>query len=185
MELVNTKDDWDEAMARLLAFFSALEIGGVEHRTRLAMRILDEARRRQAQTPELAPVEAAMDVAAESLEHWFGQALAESRIPPGKRVAAGLFAWRLTGAAARWPDAVLGGDPPAELKAVLSSVSTSTGPDLAISSMTPREMDYGAMEVIAQETWHQFAWTPILGAAALWTGIFFVALYVYDNFLLR
>ena len=185
MESVNTRDDWDEAAARLLAFFSALEIGGVEHRARLAIRILDEARRRHGIAPALAPVEAAMDVAAEFLEHWFTQALEGSAIPSGQRVAAGLFAWRLTGAAARWPDAVLGGDPPAELQAVLASVSTSTGPDLAISSMTPREMDYGAMEVIAQETWHQFAWTPILGAAALWTGIFFVALYVYDNFFPR
>jgi len=185
MNTVSSREEWDEAAARLLAFFSVLELGGAEHRTRLSIRILDEARRRQALTPTLAPVEAAMDVAAESLEHWFGEALADSRIPPGKRMAAGLFAWRVTGAAARWPDAVLSGDPPAELKTILSSVSTSTGPDLAISSMTPREMDYGAMEVIAQETWHQFAWTPLLGAAALWTGIFFVALYVYDNFFMR
>ncbi len=182
MDGENTRADWDEATARLLAFFSALELGGVEHRTRLALRMVDEARGRQAQSPALTPVEVTMDVAAERLEDWFAKVLDGSPIPPGKRVAAGLFAWRVTGAAARWPDAVLSGEPPAELKAALASVSMSTGPDLAVSSMTSREMDYGAMEVIAQETWHQFAWTPILGAAALWTGIFFIALYVYDNF---
>lgn len=179
---MNTQPAWDEAMARLLAFFAALELGGVEHRTRLATRVLDEARRRHSQNPGLAPVETAMDVAAESLEQWFAEALESSDLPPASRVAAGLFALRVTDAATRWPDAVLAGEPPAELKAVLSRVSTSTGPDLAISSMTPRTMDYGAMEVIAQETWHQFAWAPIMQAAALWTAIFFVALYLYDAF---
>ena len=44
---------------------------------------------------------------------------------------------------------------------------------------------YGAMEVIAQGTWHQFAWTPLVQAAALWTAIFFVALYLYDTFFPR
>ena len=65
---------------------------------------------------------------------------------------------------------------------MLSRVSVRTGPDLAISSMTPREMDYGAMETIAKGTWHRFAWTPLLRAAGLWTAIFFVALYAYDRF---
>jgi len=181
MDTLNVQANWDEAMARLLAFFAALELGGVEHRTRLATRVLDEARRRHEQNPDLAPVETAMDVAAESLEQWFAEALGSSHLRPASRVAAGLFALRVTDAAKHWPDAVLGGPPPPELKAVLSRVSTSTGPDLAISSMTPREMDYGAMEVIAQETWHQFAWAPILQAAALWTAIFFVALYLYDT----
>ncbi len=48
--------------------------------------------------------------------------------------------------------------------------------------MTPRPMDFGAMETIAQETWHRFAWAPILRAAVLWTAIFFAALYAYDQF---
>ncbi len=181
MDALNRRD-WDEALARLLAFFAALEVGGVEHRTRVAMRILDEARQRQAQNSNLSPVEVTMDVAAESMDRWFVQALEGSRIPPANRVAAGLFALRVTDAAARWPDVLLFGEPPPDLRAALSQVSVSTGPDLAISSMISRKMDYGTMEVIAQETWHKFAWAPILRAAALWTAIFFLLLYTYDRF---
>ncbi|HEY5705077.1 MAG TPA: hypothetical protein VIS96_05845 [Terrimicrobiaceae bacterium] len=179
MDAVNAQTEWDEAMARVLAFFSTLRIGGVEHRVRIALRIVEEARRRHEKDRSLAPVEAAMDVAAESLDHWFAKSLGGS---PDRRVAAGLVALEITDAGARFPNALLSGDPPEELKAMLSGVSVHTGPDLAISSMTPREMDYGAMEVIAQETWHRFDWTPLLRAAAVWTAIFFFALYTYDRF---
>jgi hypothetical protein len=47
--------------------------------------------------------------------------------------------------------------------------------------MTPREMDYGAMNH-AQETWHKFSWAPLVRAAGIWTAIFFVALYLHDRF---
>jgi len=179
VDAVNPQAEWDEAMARVLAFFSTLRIGGVEHRVRVALRILDEARRRHERDPSLAPVEVAMDVAADSLDRWFERAIGGS---PDRRVAAGLVALEMTDAAARFPNALISGDPPEELKAMLAGVSVRTGPDLAISSMTPREMDYGAMEAIAQETWHRFGWAPLLRAAALWTVIFFVALYAYDRF---
>lgn len=174
--------DWDEALARLLAFFAALEFGGVEHRTRLAMQILEEARRRHEQNSALSAVRLTMDVAAESMEKWFVKALDGSSIAPKNRVAAGLFALRVTDVGSRWRNALLSGEPPAELCEALSRVSISTGPDLAISSMISRQMDYGPMGVIAQETWHKFAWAPIMRAAALWTAIFFLALYVYDRF---
>jgi len=179
VDTMNSQAEWDEAMARVLAFFSTLRIGGVEHRVRIALRILEEARRRHEQERKLAPVEVAMDVAAESLDQWFAKTIGGS---PDRRVAAGLVALEITDAAARFPNALLSGDPPEELKAMLSGVSVHTGPDLEISSMTPREMDYGAMGTIAQETWHQFGWTPLLRAAAIWTSIFFVALYAYDRF---
>jgi len=179
MDAVNIQSEWDEAMARVLAFFSAMRIGGVEHRVRVALRVLEEARRRCDQGCGLAPVEVAMDLAADSLDQWFAKAIEESA---DRRVAAGVVALEMTDAAARFPNALLSGDPPGELKAMLVGVSVRTGPDLAISSMTPREMDYGAMETIAQETWHRFGWAPILRAAAIWTAIFFIALYAHDRF---
>jgi hypothetical protein len=46
VDAVNVQLEWDEAMARVLAFFSTLRIGGVEQRVRVALRVLEEARRR-------------------------------------------------------------------------------------------------------------------------------------------
>jgi hypothetical protein len=51
--------------------------------------------------------------------------------------------------------------------------------------MTPREMDYGAMETIAQETWHKFSWLPLARTAGIWTAIFFFARYLHDRFFLQ
>jgi len=181
MDTVTPQSEWDEALARLLAFFAALEFGGIEHRTSLAMRLLSEARERHSENSGISPVETAMDVASESLEKWFAQVLAESHLSPANRVAVGLFAVRATNAGTVWPAALLSDLPPADLRAALSRVSTRTGPDLAITSMTSRKMDYGAMQVIAQETWHKFAWAPILRAAGIWTAIFFAVLFAYGR----
>lgn len=173
------QEEWDEATARVLAYFAAIRLGGVQHRTRTALKVIEEAARRVAQRPDLPPVEAAMTVANEWLSRWFARALPES---PGDPIAVGLVALRVSEAEAHWPNALLSADPPPPLKEALESVSVRTGPDLFLSSMAPREMDYGAMETLANETWHQFSWGPLLRAAALWTAIFFLALFTYDRF---
>lgn len=181
MDSLTNAAAWDEAMSRLLSFLAALHIGGVEHRTRVAISIVDKARLQHASQPEITPVEHTMTIAQRELESWFDTALENVEMPPSRRLASGIVGLRVTDAVNRWPNAVLDGPPPADLKATLARVSFRTGPDLAVSSMTPRAMDYGAMETIAQETWHRFAWAPILRAAAIWTVIFFVALYTYDH----
>jgi hypothetical protein len=185
MDTVNSAASWDEAMSRLLAFLAAMHIGGVEHRTRVALSIINQAQQQHALKPEGDPVEQTMTIALHDIEQWFDAALENVEMPVGRRVAAGIVGLRVTDAINRWPDAVLDGPPPSDLKATLARVSFRTGPDLAVSSMTPRTMDYGAMETIAQETWHRFAWLPIVRAAMLWTVIFFVALYTYDHFYSR
>lgn len=178
MDALTSQHAWDEALERLLAFLNLLEIGGAEHRTEVALRIFREARENYGTTPDISPVVAVMRGAARELEKWYAQALPAAVDP----LAAGIVARRISDAAERWPDAVLGEPPPEELKAMLAAVEIRTGPEVAFLSMTPREMDYGAIETIANETWHQFAWTPIVRAALLWTGIFFIALYCYDRF---
>ncbi len=181
MDPIATAAAWDEAMSRLLSFLAALHIGGVEHRTRVALNIVDQARKQHVLKPEITPVEHTMTIAMHDLEQWFDAALENVEMPTGRRVASGIVGLRMTDAVNRWPNAILDGPPPADLKATLARVSFRTGPDLAVSSMTPRAMDYGAMETIAQETWHRFTWAPIVRAAAIWTVIFFVALYTYDR----
>jgi hypothetical protein len=179
MDAVETTREWDEALARLLTFLDEFEVGGAEHRTRVALRIVDEARSRGG---EGAPVQRVMRLAFAELDEWFGRALEDSEVPPERRIAAGAVALRAVPGSARWSEGVLSSTPSEELKGMLAKVSLRTGPDLALSSMTSREMDYGAMETLAHQTWHQFAWAPLLRAAALWTAIFFLTLYIYDQY---
>jgi hypothetical protein len=80
------------------------------------------------------------------------------------------------------------GDPEALVFAELAQAVGDSGsppaavPPLAHSSMAAQDMDYGAMQKLAEETWQRFAWGPVLRAAALWTAIFFLALFTYDRF---
>lgn len=177
METVKSAQ-WDEALSRLLTFLSSLEIGGVESRLRIAMRILDRARA----TNPSDPVNATLALFQSEMDQWFAQALDDPAISADRRTALGLVALRLLpeppDGLATFPTE----PPPAELRAALKSISLRTGPDLALSSMTPQEMDFGAVEGLAQETWHQFAWGPLLRAAVIWTAIFFAALFAYDHF---
>ena len=72
------------------------------------------------------------------------------------------------------------GEPPEALKALLAGSPCARARSCDLN-MTPREMDYGAMNH-AQETWHKFSWAPLVRAAGIWTAIFFVALYLHDRF---
>jgi len=177
MDPVNTPE-WDEALSRLLAFLAAMELGGVESRLRIAVRLIDRAR---AANPA-DPVSATMKLFHEEMEKWFAQALNDPAISEDRRSALGLVALRLLPAHFDGLDSFPLDTPPEELRAAIRGISLRTGPELALSSMTPRAMDFGTMENLAQETWHQFAWGPLLRAALFWTGIFFAALWAYDHF---
>lgn len=176
MDAVKDQAAWDEAAERVLAYFRALQVGGLEHRTRKTLEILAAARARCAADAALHPVEAAMTEAMESLQRWYAGAV------PGAGLEHGLASSLAVGAAQAWPDAVLSDPVPTGLAARLAQARVSAGPELAPSSMAAREMNFGAMETIAQETWQQFAWAPVLRAAAIWTAIFFLSLYAWDKF---
>jgi hypothetical protein len=179
MDAIKNQPAWDEALERVLAFLEALGPWSAEYRTRVALRIVKQARQRQGDNPEEEPVRLVMTEAFAELEKWFGEVLASS---PDQSLPAGMLALEISEAGQRWPDAVLDGEIPAGLSESLGRISIRSGPDLALHRMISREMDYGAMETIAHETWHKFAWAPILRAAAVWTVIFFVALYAYGHF---
>ena len=182
MDAMTTQRDWDEALERLLLLFASMDLGGIEHRHRTALDLIAQAKQRFHPDLGLSTTEVTMDVVGEELECWFTTALGESADRVRNRTAAGLLAWRVTGGSERWGDVLLAGDSPTDLRLAFKNVRAQTGPDLTFSSMTHREMDYGPMESLAQETWHRFAWAPLLKAVVFWTAIFFLALAIHDHF---
>lgn len=170
MDAVNDQSTWDEATERVAAYYGALELGGMEARTRETLRVVEKARARCAANPSLHPIEAAMTEAIDSLTHWIDAAL------PGATLESGLTTLKAAGALSHWPEA--NGD----AQANLPKSPVSAAPDIDFSSMAARDMNFGAIETIAQETWQKFNWGPVVRAAALWTAIFFLSLYVYDRF---
>jgi hypothetical protein len=170
MDAVNDQSAWDEATERVAAYYGALDLGGVESRARETLRVIEAARTRCAANPSLHPIEAAMTEARESLTRWAGDML------PGTTLETGLITLKATDALAHWPSVR------SEAKPGLPVSPVSAAPDIDFSSMAARDMNFGAIETIAQETWQKFDWGPVLRAAALWTAIFFLSLYVYDRF---
>lgn len=170
MDAMNDQTAWDEATERVAGYYAALGLGGNESRTRETLRVIEVARARCAGNPALQPVQASMAEAFDSLAKWVRDILPESTLENG------LATLHATGALTFWPETN------ETLRAPLARTPVQASPDIDFSSMAARDMNFGAIETIAQETWQKFDWGPVLRAAALWTAIFFLSLYVYDRF---
>ncbi len=168
MGAMSEQSIWDEATRRVMAYYAALGLGGVEARTRETLRVIEAARARCAADPALPPLEAAMTEALDSLARWV------HTIAPGHDVESGLVALRAGGGLTRWPQT------DDRLREAVKQVAAA--PEIDISSMAARDMNFGAIQTIAHETWQKFDWGPVLRAAAIWTAIFFLSLYTYDRF---
>ncbi len=66
--------------------------------------------------------------------------------------------------------------------AAVRSASMQAGPALEFTSLIRTEVDYGAMEDIAEGTWQQFSWAHVLRAFVIWVVIFFAAYGAYLQF---
>lgn len=166
---------WDEAYRRLTRFLGAYRIGDLAHQHGLIGAIFTEAKRRHAGDSSRPPVTVTLEIALEKVDTWFGQRLGlESALPPERRVSGGTVALLLCDGAQRWPEGFLSDAPPLDLIDRLRSASVKAGPDLSISRMVAREMDYGAFET-AHETFRSFAWGPVARAFLLWSAIWIAA----------
>ena len=75
----------------------------------------------------------------------------------------------------KWASHFLAENPPADLLKAVRRESLQAGPGLEFTSLLRKEMDFGAVEVIARETWEKFSWGHVLRAFLLWVAIFFAA----------
>ena len=61
---------------------------------------------------------------------------------------------------------------PEEMRQALRESLISTGPDLNVSSMTPRHLDFGPMLEIARQTWHRWSPKEFLVALIFWGAVY-------------
>jgi len=175
-------DAWNEAALRLEDYLRAHRVRDRERLLRLNLELLDEAHRRQTTQPERTPLDVTMELAADRIEAWFSL-LADDTVPPDSQLAArARGAWFASGLHRAWPTAFLDPAPPAALVAAVRSASMQAGPALEFSSLIRAEVDYGAMEDIAEGTWQQFSWAHVLRAFLIWVVIFFAAYGAYLQF---
>lgn len=173
MAAVNPPGGWDVAARSVGDWLETLGARSEERRLGLVLRILDEARKRKVKGE---PTAAAMETAFEVLEEWAGSIFPEASRE--RSVVQALVALEGVFPADRAGELILVEPLPKEVVEALRQFSHGGGPEIRRSKMTARGIRYGPMEAIAQETWHRFAWAPIFQALLIWSGVFFLLLFL-------
>jgi len=165
---------WNEAHDRVLHFLKTFALSDSAQVSRLTLQILDLARKRHRENPSVSPVTLVMEETRRITVDWFASNLALPEEPRSRLFASGYIALFLSHMPQKAPDAFLISRLPEDLRLEMKASLLVTGPDLQISSMTPRHLDYGPMHDFARETWHRWSSREILIALLFWTGIYFV-----------
>jgi hypothetical protein len=133
--------DWNVAFYRLEDYFRALRFVNKLHQSQIILRLLESAAARHAQDPSQNPTVLAMEEARAAMERWF-----EGIFGHRERLSVvGLISLLAVDAPERWPLAFPQDEIPVELGRELRESDVRAGPDLLVSSMTPRPIDVGPL----------------------------------------
>lgn len=164
-----TLEQWNAAYVRVEDYLRAHRIHNRLHQSRLIQRVLIAAARLHEQDPTLEPATLAIEVTDRLMDDWFGKLLDKHDLPHNRIVSEGRVALLLADGMHRWPYAFLENDDvPAEFHQAVRQGSIQAGPDLAVSSMVPRDIDLGAITEAAGETFEQIEKLPMLRMLLLW-----------------
>jgi hypothetical protein len=165
-----TLEQWNAAYVRVEDYLRAHRVQNRLHQSRLIQRVLVAAARLHEQRPSVDPATLAVEETDRLMDAWFGAVLGEKDLPHDRIATEGRIALLLADGLQRWPYVFLEKDSlPAEFLQTVKHGSIKAGPDLAISSMVPREIDLGTITEAAGETLERIERLPILRVLLLWT----------------
>jgi hypothetical protein len=164
-----TLEQWNAAYVRVEDYLRAHRVHNRLHQSRLIQRVLVAAARLHEQRPALDPATLAVEETDRLMDAWFGELLGEKDLPHDRIATEGRVALLLADALQRWPYVFLEKDKvPVEFLQAVKQSSIKAGPDLAVSSMVPREIDLGTITAAAGETLERIERLPILRVLLLW-----------------
>lgn len=173
--------DWNRAYEKLDAYLKAHEVHDHLHRTWAITETLRRVERRWAgkSSGQSLPT-LAMEEINEWMIHWFAGFLPENShaSDPIAGMAEGRVALFLCDVFERWPRTILAPSLiPESLKTSLEQRLMQAGPELEFSSMVPRNIDFGRIPIIADNTMDVLNRWPIIRALVVW--IVYLALLSY------
>lgn len=142
--------EWNDAYAKVEAYFHALRIRNKVLLGRMVIHVLKRAMRRAANEPQR-PV---TEIAAEELDlvvtEWFAQVLQEPQgIANHMLGTRGRLALLIADMPGKWQDQFLRPGPwPEEFLKAMREAYLRAGPDFQISKMTPRPLDLGPITTL-------------------------------------
>lgn len=164
-------EEWNHAYEKLESYLRAHEVDSHLHRARLITLILRRVNNRLHGPAPSAPLPTlAIEEANRLLNEWFSLIM---DLPSGEKsrftAADGRVALFLCDGPLRWPYAFL--DPeiiPDDLKTAMHKSLMRAGPELQISSMVPRPIDFGLLPEFADDTMDALNRRPLIKALAGW-----------------
>ena len=170
-------EEWNEAYEKVENYLRACRINSRLHRARLIHRVLQRVSE-HGPVPEAETLStAAIRETQVMMEEWFARLLQPAE--EGRySLVDGRVALLLCDGSDRWPYAFLTTDdlPPDLVKEMRESILVA-GPNLAISNMVPRAIDYGWFPEIAGDTIDSLDRLPFVKALIAWA--LFILLLVY------
>ncbi len=164
-----TLEEWNAAYLRAEDYLRAHRLHNRLHQSRLIQVILERAARRHADNPDLDPTTFVVEETELLMDQWFGDMLDIKNISHDHIAVAGRVALLLCDGSEKWPYAFLDSQvAPSEFIAAMRTSSMKAGPDMAVSSMVPRDIDLGTITEAAGETFETIEKWPLLRTAVLW-----------------
>jgi len=165
---------WNQAHDRLSNFLNTFWLSDHCEVSRLTLKLLGEARELHRQDPSRDPATLVMEQTQKLLAEWLAANLEERDRASSQVFSSGCIALLLSRMPQAAPGAFLASSLSEDLRQSMHQTLLVTGPDLKVSSMTPRHIDYGPMLGLAQKTWHRWNSREIVIAALFWLGVYFV-----------
>ncbi len=164
-----TLDQWNAAYVRVEDYLRAHRLHNRLHQSRLILRVLIAAAQLHRQNPSLDPATLAVEETDRLMDRWFGELLGAKERPHDRIAAEGRVALLLADGMQRWPYAFLEeSNIPAEFAGAIRQSSIQAGPDLAVSSMVPRDIDLGPITEAVGQTLKRIERLPIVRVSLLW-----------------
>lgn len=164
-----TQEQWNAAYVRVEDYLRAHRLHNRLHLSRLIQLALIAAARRHQENSGADPATLAVEAVDELMDKWFGLLLGRNDLPHNRIAAEGRVAMLLADGIERWPYAFLETrNIPPEFARVMKQSSVQAGPDLAVSSMVPREIDLGPITEAAGQTLETIEKLPIVRVLLLW-----------------
>ncbi|MFA6286070.1 MAG: hypothetical protein WC661_01700 [Opitutaceae bacterium] len=164
-----TMEAWNAAYVRAEDYLRAHRIHNRLHQSRLIQTLLERAARRHAENPALDPTTLVAEETELLMDEWFGEILGSRNMSHDRIATAGRVALLLSDGAEKWPYGFLDSrSAPPEFTQAMRAGSMQAGPDMAVSSMVPRDIDLGPITEAAGETLERIEKWPLLRTLVLW-----------------